>query len=64
MALVPAWNTETGERLERLVPDTWIGHPILGPHLSTEPPAPAEEAEALESPARTKRRAPRTQKEA
>ena len=64
MALVPAYDTRTGQLVEHLVPDTWIGHPVLGPHLSTEPPAPAEEAEALESPARTKRRAPRTQKEA
>ncbi len=61
MALVPAYDTRTGQLVEHLVPDTWIGHPVLGPHLSTEPPAPAEEAE---SPARTKRRAPRTQKEA
>lgn len=53
MALVPAWNTETGERCERLVPDTWIGHPILGPHLSANPP---KAAEATETPAAETRR--------
>lgn len=64
MALVPAYDTRTGQLVEHLVPDTWIGHPVLGPHLSTEPPAETEEVQAPESPARTKRRAPRTQKEA
>ena len=64
MALVPAYDTRTGELVEHLVPDTWIGHPVLGPHLSTEPPAPADEVEAPEPPVAKKRRAPHAQKEA
>ena len=53
MALVPAYDTRTGQLVEHLVPDTWIGHPILGPHLSANPP---KAAEATETPAAETRR--------
>lgn len=38
MALIDAYDTRTGE--VRQVPEHWIGHPIYGAHLTTEPPAP------------------------
>lgn len=34
---VHAYDTRTGE--QRLVPRAWIGHPVLGAHLSLLPPA-------------------------
>lgn len=37
MALVPAWDKRTGKRVA-LTPEPWIGHPILGPHLTATPP--------------------------
>ena len=53
MALVPAYDTRTGQLVEHLVPDTWIGHPVLGPHLSANPP---KAIEATETPAAETRR--------
>lgn len=34
MALVDAYDTRTGENLQHRVPAHFIGHPVLGEHLS------------------------------
>ena len=36
MALIEAYDDRTGEK--RQVPSLWIGHSVLGQHLSTTPP--------------------------
>lgn len=36
--LVSAWDKTTGARLPNLVPEDWIGHPILGVGLTGKPP--------------------------
>lgn len=36
--LVDAWNKDTGKRLPRLIPEHYIGHPVLGPNLINHPP--------------------------
>lgn len=35
--LVHAYDTRTGKKLAHQVPAKWIGHPILGKHLSLTP---------------------------
>ena len=37
MALVTAYDTRTGRKLPQQVPESWIGHPRLGAHLSKTP---------------------------
>lgn len=46
MALVPAYDKTTGEKLPRYVPEHWIGHPRLGPNLSKTPRQKAAEKAA------------------
>lgn len=38
MALVTAWDKNTGEKLPHLVPKHWIGHPALGKDLTATQP--------------------------
>lgn len=38
MALVPAYDTRTGEKLPYFVPQHHIEHPVLGKHLSATKP--------------------------
>lgn len=44
MALVAAYNTQTGDKLQQLVPEHWIGHPVIGEHLAKTPRQKAEDA--------------------
>lgn len=34
------YDTRTGEQVKHSVPRRWIGHPVLGKHLSLTKPAP------------------------
>lgn len=38
MALVDAWDKQTGKRVPHLVPEEHIGHKFLGPNLVPTPP--------------------------
>ncbi len=56
MAIVDVTDTRTGD--QRRVPERWIGHPVLGPHLvrgnvaaPTQPPAPVADEQADGAPA-------------
>ena len=45
MALVTAYDNETGERVPYLVPAHFIGHPTLGPNWTdTQPKKKADSA--------------------
>ena len=35
--LVHAYDTRTGQKLAHQVPASWIGHPVLGRHISRTP---------------------------
>ena len=66
MTLVPAWDKRTGEPVAP-TPESWIGHPVLGPHLTATKPEPVPEPEptaSTEAPKPAKRRTPRSTKEA
>lgn len=38
MPLIQAYDEKTGERLPYLVPDHFIGHPVLGAGMTDKPP--------------------------
>ena len=56
MALVPAYDTRTGEKLPYFVPQHHIDHPVLGKYLSATPPKPptAKRADDGETPEKEK----------
>lgn len=39
---VDAYDTRTGKKLNHSVPAAWIGHPVLGVHLSETPRSKSE----------------------
>lgn len=43
MRFVEAYDRRTGAKLPHLVPERFIGHPIIGPHLAKTPRQKAEE---------------------
>lgn len=49
MALIEAYDTRTGERLPYLVPEHFVGHPALGPHMSKTPRQKAADRQAAKS---------------
>lgn len=56
MALVPAYDTRTGEKLPYFVPEHHITHPVLGKHLSrTEPTKSAPTAKRAANGDNTKK---------
>jgi hypothetical protein len=56
MPLIDAYDTRTGKRV--VVPDSWIGHPVLGRGYALTPPSPKTPppAAVVAVPARTSRR--------
>lgn len=46
--LVHAYDTRTGKKLAHQVPAKWIGHPILGKHLSLTPRQKAADTKKVE----------------
>jgi hypothetical protein len=53
MALVDAWDKATGRRLDHLVPEHFIGHPVLGANLAGEPPRESKKAASSAESRRT-----------
>jgi hypothetical protein len=53
MALIAAYDTRTGEKLQQLVPEHWIGHVVLGEHLSKTPRQKAADRAARAANTRT-----------
>lgn len=43
MALIDAYDTRTGKKVPHRVPEHFVGHPALGPHLSKTPRQKAAE---------------------
>lgn len=63
MRFVEAYDRHTGEKLPHLVPERFIGHPVIGPHLAKTPRQEAEEqtpAATVAGPAKAHRRAAKT----
>lgn len=36
--LIPAWDEKTGKKLPNLIPEDWVGHPVLGVGITDTPP--------------------------
>lgn len=49
MSLIEAYNRTTGDKLRQLVPEHWIGHPVLGANLAKTPRQKAADRKAATS---------------